>query len=182
MRKIKLDELLTLLPQNFDAEINQVLDTYRYRRTTATEDTTEKGPEKIENTTRRLRSGRLYNMKIETVGEKLTGEAETVYWRPERIYNRGKTDYRPILIAHSASEREMPFDRGDLEKREIVKKAREREFKRHMDEVERRQYKRKKTSTFSSASEGTMIIRFRRSGDEKPGTRVKFKEILIHFF
>jgi len=109
MRKIKLDELLTLLPQNFDAEINQVLDTYRYRRTTATEDTTGKGPEKIENTTRRLRSGRLYNMKIETVGERLTGEAEIVYWRPERIYNRSKTDYRPIIIAHSASEREMPL-------------------------------------------------------------------------
>jgi hypothetical protein len=121
-------------------------------------------------------------MKIETVGERLTGEAEIVYWRPERIYNRSKTDYKPIIIAHSASEREMPYDRGDLENREVVSKERQKEFKRHMDEVERRQYRRKKTSTFSSASEGTMIIRFRRSGDEKPGTRVKFKEILIHFF
>jgi hypothetical protein len=121
-------------------------------------------------------------MKIETVGERITGEAETVYWRQERIYNRSKTDYRPIIIAHSASDRELPYDRGDLEKREIVNKEREKEFKRHMDEVERRQYKRKKTSTFSSVSEGTMIIRFRRNGNEKPGTRVKFKEIVIHFF
>jgi hypothetical protein len=42
--------------------------------------------------------------------------------------------------------------------------------------------KRKRLAHFSSASEGTMIIRFRRNGNEKPGTRVKFKEILIHFF
>jgi hypothetical protein len=34
MRKLKLDELLTLLPQNFDAEINSVLEKYRYKKGT----------------------------------------------------------------------------------------------------------------------------------------------------
>jgi hypothetical protein len=29
---------------------------------------------------------------------------------------------------------------------------------------------------------GTMIVRMKRTGNERPGARVKFKEILIHFY
>ncbi len=52
----------------------------------------------------------------------------------------------------------------------------------HSDEVERRKYKWNKTSRFSSEKEGTMIVRMKRTGNEKPGSRVKFKEIIIHFY
>jgi hypothetical protein len=52
----------------------------------------------------------------------------------------------------------------------------------HSDEVERRRYKWNKTSRFSSEKEGTMIMRMKRTWNEKPGGRVKFKEIIIHFY
>jgi hypothetical protein len=45
-------------------------------------------------------------------------------------------------------------------------------------------YRAKKRSTFSSDTLGTMIINIKDTMDEKniTGRRVKFKEILIHFY
>jgi hypothetical protein len=112
MRKIKLDELLTLLPQNFDAEINSVLDKYRYKRGAGEnegehlsgENYDEENKEK--DNRRKLRSGKLYNINVETLSENTAQEAESVYWREERVYKReqGNTS-RSIIIAHSAAER-----------------------------------------------------------------------------
>ncbi len=39
-----------------------------------------------------------------------------------------------------------------------------------------------KKCSFSSAEEGTMIIRMKKTYQERPGKRVKFKEVVIHFY
>jgi hypothetical protein len=189
MRKLKLDELLTLLPQNFDAEINSVLDKYRYKKGPGTgeeEQTTgDKHNDESNNrdNKRKLRSGRLYNVNVEILSENTAKEAEVAYWRDERVYKREQgITLRSILIAHSAAEREIKWERDLEEKYEIVGTKNAQEFTEHSDEVEKRKYKRNKTSRFSSEKEGTMIVRMKRTGNERPGARVKFKEIIIHFY
>jgi hypothetical protein len=186
MRKLKLDELLSLLPQNFDAEITEALDKYRYKGHGEGEERKpdEKGIETEEaESGRRLRSGRLYNIKTEGISGKTQREVERAYWRKDRIYKRGEcNNERSILIPHSAHEREIRFERDYEQYTEPFEHKSRTESKRALDRVERRKYERNKTSKFSSFEEGTMIIRMKRTEREKPGTRVKFKEITVHFY
>jgi hypothetical protein len=44
-------------------------------------------------------------------------------------------------------------------------------------------YNAKEKSSFSSETEGTIIVRIKEDNyRDSPGKRVKFKEILIHFY
>ena len=80
MRKINFDEFLTMLPKNYDSEINTKLKTYRYRRT---EDDTN---EIIEKSTdgklgdmdiRQTRSGKVYSVSINTVSPKYIRDVDS---------------------------------------------------------------------------------------------------------
>jgi hypothetical protein len=89
LRKINFEELLTLLPQNFDAEIAETLGTYRYRRAADTAEKVADTAEKVadnagkpesepENETaeiKRTRSGKVYKVDVKTLPAKY---AETV--------------------------------------------------------------------------------------------------------
>jgi hypothetical protein len=184
MRKIKIDELPTLLPQNFDAEINKVLDKYRYKKGVMDDGNTNvDNKEEEEQTRRTLRSGKLFNIGFSDLSGRTAGEAEAVYWRAEKMLRRERINPEtPILIGHSASEREFDFER----EQEINSIGRRREkgesFRRKADQSEWEKYKINKTSSFSAGSEGTMIIRMKKAGHERPGSRVKFKEIIVHFY
>jgi hypothetical protein len=191
IRKIKIDELLTLLPQNFDSEIASVLETYRYRKGSthgeAEQDKSAEKSEKVEadNETqesgnkRMLRSGRLYNIGISNLGHKIRKETERAYWRTEKLYSRDKTQLAtPILIYHSASEREFDFETKYNYKEERKEPAHNAEYMY----TERRKYDKYKSSSFSSDTAGTMVIRLKRENNERPGKRVKFKEAIIHFY
>jgi phosphoglucomutase len=60
IRKIDFDELLTLLPQNFYAEIAETLGTYRYRKVAENSTDNEKEKEtEIQGVTNQKVSGRL---------------------------------------------------------------------------------------------------------------------------
>jgi hypothetical protein len=113
IRKIKLDELLTLLPQNFDAEINTVLDKYRYKKGVLDDGHTNADNEDEDKQTRKtLRSGKLFNIGFSEFSGRTAGEAETVYWRAEKMLRRERINPEiPILIGHSAAEREFDFER-----------------------------------------------------------------------
>ena len=78
LRKIEFDELLSLLPQNFDDEIASTLKNYRYCRTVNdTESEVEIGKkenidkDEIESDkeTRKLRSGKVFNVRLKTLPE-----------------------------------------------------------------------------------------------------------------
>jgi hypothetical protein len=89
LRKINFEELLTLLPQNFDAEIAETLGTYRYRRAADTAEKVADTAEKVadnagkpesepENETaefKKTRSGKVYKVDVKTLPAKY---AETV--------------------------------------------------------------------------------------------------------
>jgi hypothetical protein len=108
-------------------------------------------------------------VNVESLSENTAKEAEVAYWRDKRVYKReqGITP-RSILIAHSAAEREINYERDLEEKQEIVGTTDAQEFTEHSDEVERRRYKWNKISRFSSEKEGTMIVRMKRTGNERP--------------
>ena len=80
MRKINFDKFLTILPKNYDSEINAKLKTYRYRRTD--DDVTEI----IEKPTdgklgdmdiRQTRSGKVYSVSINLVSPKYIRDVDT---------------------------------------------------------------------------------------------------------
>ncbi len=93
IRKINLNELLALLPQNFDAEIMGALETYRYKSSGKggkdETDAVRKEDEKEDETgKRRLRSGRLYKVSVDKLSRKSEAETEVAYWRKDKIYKR----------------------------------------------------------------------------------------------
>ena len=191
MRKIHIDELLTLLPQNFDSEIMAALDNYRYKRSDKEEepgidrDTSETGSDKADSGKRVLRSGRLYQIDIKRIGDKTGKEAEKVYWRTGQIYKRDIFDKNiPILTRHRASDREFIAQRDFLNTAEKNIFAGEymKTVEVMMTKAEKRKYYSDKKCSFSSAEEGTMIIRMKKTDQERPGKRVKFKEVVIHFY
>jgi hypothetical protein len=76
LRKLNFDELLTLLPQNFDAEIAETLGHYRYRKVSCTDETINDNNQPKENGNEHLsdrkltRSGKIYNVKLTELPDK----------------------------------------------------------------------------------------------------------------
>ena len=138
IRKITLQELLALLPQNFDEEIMRALDTYRYRRNPAGADPTpDPDPDPDENI-RTLRSGRLYNIAPDNRPSKaeiirwrrdkgrmylldsdilprnVKRDAEVAYWRRDKLVKRNYIhDYHSILTKRHEAKQEFRFKTTD---------------------------------------------------------------------
>ncbi len=63
-------------------------------------------------TRKTLRSGKLFNIGFSELSGRTAGEAETVYWRAEKMLRRERINPEiPILIGHSAAEQEFDFER-----------------------------------------------------------------------
>jgi hypothetical protein len=88
----------------------------------------------------------------------------------------------PIIIARTATENEFLFKHDSKPTKEPFEDGDREKAKRNMQEAEERRYIRNKTSTFSSEVQGTMIVRMKGQQEKKPGSRVKFKEIIVHFY
>ena len=184
IRKINLEELLALLPQNFDAEIMGAIDTYRYKRTDKADETeTTDNEVENENGKRRLRSGRLYTLSVDKLSRNSAEVTEVAYWRSDKVYKREARDTNhPILIARSATKKEFLFENDHVSTREPFENSNAESVRLGMKRAEENRYNRNKVSTFSSEVQGTMIIRMKRQQNEEPGKRVKFKEIIVHFY
>jgi hypothetical protein len=82
LRKVNFEELLTLLPQNFDAEIANTLGTYRYRKVSESADNdTARVSDKSEESSdtemiRKTRSGKVFKIKVNTLSSKYIDEIE----------------------------------------------------------------------------------------------------------
>ena len=79
LRKINFDEFLTILPKNYDSEINNKLKSYRYRRTDddipeITEKTSESSIGDFD--IRHTRSGRVYNISTNMISKKYVNEGQ----------------------------------------------------------------------------------------------------------
>jgi hypothetical protein len=181
IRKIRLEELLALLPQNFDSEITKTLDTYRYKKG----EREPEGPnkEKMEEEkghTRKLRSGRLYLMEIGKLGERTGKIAKNAFWRNDRIIKKEEHGKKPILINIPQIKKE--FGNEGIKQQEN-KDISINSIRRSYTKTEKLRYNAKKKSSFSSETEGTIIVRIKEDNyRDSPGKRVKFKEILIHFY
>jgi hypothetical protein len=76
LRKITFNELLSLIPGNFEAEIMKQLDQYRYNR--KEREVEEKVERQVEEPwqEKKLRSGKTYSIKIEELNNKWTAAQE----------------------------------------------------------------------------------------------------------
>jgi hypothetical protein len=184
IRKIKLKELLALLPQNFDSEIMKTLDTYRYKKGEKESETInkEKENEGEKGNTRKLRSGRLYLLEIGKLGERTEKIAKHAFWRKDRIIKREEHGKKPILINIPPIKKEFGNE-GITRKQESGKEISMNSIRGNFTTTEKLKYNAKKRSSFSSETEGTMIVRIKDENyGDSPGKRVKFKELLIHFY
>jgi hypothetical protein len=184
IRKIKLEELLALLPQNFDSEITKTLDTYKYKKGEKESETINKEKENEEENgnTRKLRSGRLYLFEIGKLGERTEKIAKYAFWRKDRIIKREEHGKKPILINIPPIKKEFGNE-GIIRKQESGKEISMNSIRGNFTTTERLKYNAKKRSSFSSETEGTMIVRIKDENyGDSPGKRVKFKELLIHFY
>jgi hypothetical protein len=164
------------------------LETYRYKSSgkeakEEAEDVRKEDEKEEETGKRRLRSGRLYKISVDKISGKSEAETEVAYWRKDKIYKRETTnEERPILIARTATVKEFLVEHDPTPTKEPFANSDREKARRNMQEAEERRYIRNKTSTFSSEVQGTIIVRMKRQQEEKPGSRVKFKEIIVHFY
>jgi hypothetical protein len=130
--------------------------------------------------TRKLRSGRLYLMEIGKLGERTGKITKNAFWRKDRIIRKEEHGEKPILINIPQIKKE--FGNEGIKKQEN-KDISINSIRRSYTKTEKMRYNAKKKSSFSSETEGTIIVRIKEDNyRDSPGKRVKFKEILIHFY
>jgi hypothetical protein len=186
MRKINFDELLTLLPQNFDDEIASTLGLYRYKKAEKSEapegesinveKVSTKNKDSYDVTEslqgKALRSGKLYNLNIVTDKIFKQEKVSSVKWRNETIKSvPSETSVKSILkINYKRMHR--PLDTAN--QRELEDRSLENRIK--LIQSYNQEFKR---SRFCSALPGTLIITLDQVASR---SRVKFGSIKVYFY
>jgi hypothetical protein len=189
IRKISIDELLALLPTDFDDEINKSLGTFRYNRKQNNDQSLDHEAEEMEEIEKEerktLRSGRCYQINITNP--------------PERVGKLSKEGiWRSILIKkHTINCNEKP--KSNLKLMNVDNHFLHTTMKQRWDGdnwmseshintlrigrgVEWHDYaKRRKKSRFASYDKGTLIILI-EDKEENYHKTVRFKEIKILFY
>jgi hypothetical protein len=182
LRKINFEELLTLLPQNFDAEIAETLGTYRYRKVpegvsdTKTSDTVEDTVYSDTDSTRKTRSGKVFKVKVDTLDKKYAETVKACSVRllciPKVVPPMEEKPPIPILkkkcrINHIMSKEEIKNIKYTEEWKEDVLEKIDRYLIRVVPSVLR--------------SERKCTVEFILNGNKPPG-RVKFGKITVHYY
>jgi phosphoribosylformylglycinamidine (FGAM) synthase PurS component len=182
LRKINFEELLTLLPQNFDAEIAETLGTYRYRKVpegvsdTKTSDTVEDTVYSDTDSTRKTRSGKVFKVKVDTLDKKYAETVKACSVRllciPKVVPPMEEKPPIPILkkkcrINHIMSKEEIKNIKYTEEWKEDVLEKIDRYLIRVVPSVLR--------------SEKKCTVEFILNGNKPPG-RVKFGKITVHYY
>jgi len=185
IRKIKLDELLSLLPQDFDKEVLEGIDTYRYRRGDERNDQDKEkdSPEWVGNK-RTLRSGKLYTVKLDKLPNRERKSADRAYWRCEKIVKRAKVRMgEPILRRKGRVKQEFAPEYIKVNSTSIQhKEINGEKIRKSNNKRELRIYSSKYESTFKSPDTGTLIIKMSKEKEIRPGRLIQFGEITVHFY
>jgi hypothetical protein len=121
-------------------------------------------------------------LEIGKLGERTEKIAKHAFWRKDRIIKREEHGKKPILIHIQPIKKEFGNE-GIIRKQESGKEISMNSIRGNYTTTEKLKYNAKKRSSFSSETEGTMIVRIKDEDyRNSPGKRVKFKEILIHFY
>ena len=119
-------------------------------------------------------------MEIGKLGERTEKIAKNAFWRKDRIIKKEEHGKKPILINIPQIKKE--FGNEGIKQQENKDKS-INSIRGNFTTTERLKYNVKKRRSFSSETEGTMIVRIKDDNyRDSPGKRVKFKEILIHFY
>jgi hypothetical protein len=182
LRKLNFDELLTLLPQNFDAEIAESLGHYRYRNVSWTDETKNDDNQPKENVNEHLserkmtRSGKIYNVKLTELPDKYRNIVRACTVRmctiPKIVPDMTEKPGIPILKKRCATNYIKTSTLADF-KTDYVEWP-----KRTLDKIDR--YMIDNTvSTLRSDKECTKELIL--NGNKPPG-RVKFGKVTVYFY
>jgi hypothetical protein len=98
IRKLALDELILLLPSNFDSEILKTLNLYRYNRPGTPDSTpTHETKAATDNNTRTLRSGKIIQINYTTLPTKYAEIATHAQWSNTAAITPRRTAAKPCL-------------------------------------------------------------------------------------
>ena len=191
LRKIEFDEFLNLLPQNFDDEITQTLRNYRYRRSgNDSQVEADQGIENRENEkskldeteiSRRTRSGKIFNVKLDSLPEKYKGIVRlcTKRWIcipkvPQKIYTvELKSCLRRRKYAEKVRfpERDPIFKDGVYVYKDELREDRLERIKRFRDKLN--------STGLNSSRKCTQEIVFKEGHRDR---RVTFGKVTAFFF
>jgi hypothetical protein len=178
IRKIDFDELLTLLPQNFDAEIAETLGTYRYRKVAESSNDNENEKE-VENTvcnntesTRKTRSGKVFKVKIDTLDKKYAACNVRLLCIPKVVPNVEEKPPIPILKKRCRENHIMSEDK--IKDITYIEEWKE-------DLLEKLDRYRIRVVPSVLRSEKKCTVEFILNGNKPPG-RVKFGKITVHYY
>jgi hypothetical protein len=189
IRKITIDELLILLPNNFDDEINKALSTFRYNRRTMSDPCTDHAVDSFDDDskkeTKTLRSGTCYQVSIPNPPEKLGKLAKFGAWRNILIKKHPTKGTNPlrskIKLMNTNNyffyEEYKPIWTGDTwmtdSSLNICRIGRGVEWFDYE--------KRRKKSRFMSKDKGTLVVPIEEE-EENYHKTVRFKEIRVLFY
>ncbi|MEG1724594.1 MAG: RNase H-like domain-containing protein [Anaerovoracaceae bacterium] len=192
LRKINFDELLTLLPQNFDSEIAETIGNYRYRRSDRSDDYAvasdtddDSGFEDSEKTTLppdrgKTRSGKVYLVKPENFPKKLKKAVKICHLRMVVIPKVPSHNFMPHgpCLKYRFENRKFTFPDPDP-----IWKIGSYEYNNHLTEktLERIKSFRDKaqSSAFQSGKKCVLDFRPKRKGDPK---KLRFGNIQVIFY
>jgi len=176
LRKITFNELLSLIPGNFEAEIGKQLDQYRYNRKDREID--EKVERQAEETwqEKKLRSGKTYNIRVKELGDKWT-VAREAKWTPGKLGldNRTQTEHSILTRKYRIPS---TVEIGQKWTGTIWSYNTEINTNRVRDE--RKDIQRK--STFKSSVRGTLTLTLDPDMEVSRTQRVKFSTITVWFY
>ena len=177
LRKITFNELLSLIPGNFEAEIMKQLDQYRYNR--KEREVEEKVERQVEEPwqEKKLRSGKTYSIKIEELDSKWT-VARDASWTPGKI----DTDNNRTQTEHSILTRKYrkPSTVEIGQKWTGVIWSYNTEI--NMNRVRDERMDRNRKSTFKSSVRGTLTLTLDQDRNAGMTQRVKFSTVTVWFY
>jgi hypothetical protein len=198
IRKLTVDEFITLMPSNFDADILQTLKLNRYNKQTEPDSIVMQGPETTEDkqldnsklfdnmetanpNIRKLRSGKQVKINCASLPPKYKINVNSASWIPNTSgseANMRNSQKKPI-IKSTLPVQPTPYANSHQSFQNdcwIFNSASEINPFR----LPSRNYKKRIKSSFSSSHTGTLVIRL--CHPKETSRKVNFDRIIVHFF
>jgi hypothetical protein len=199
VRKLKWDELFTLLPQKSGAEMMKVIglleegNVGRQKESKEKEENSSNGMYLPPRKPGTLRPGKLYTVKIESVPAELRNTVRKAYWRKEKIgrKTKSKASLPSLVKSYDEDTLYLCFDDQKWDKEQGIYKMYDKKGRRCHSFSERevyegkgkKEYKGRLDCSFQSEHTGTLRLLLKREvnrGKERPG--VRFSDLTVYFY
>ena len=191
IRKINIDEFLTLLPSNFDAEIINDLKLNRYNRQESPEKCQLPSSEPLDDNLynpenppiipnaenhRKLRSGKLVKLNNISIPLAVDKDNPNLSWMSEQFYHNNANNRKKSILKPNFHPQPTPFAHVNQSYFDE-----QWNFEKNLQILHiRPNYKTRYKSSFQSQFPGTLIINL--PIDSKKHSSVQFSKLTVHFY